>query len=234
MDRFIIRFIYEIIKNDTVEIIIIKYKNGLLEKHLGDILIKAYKKDDPLIQSIWGVDTTRLHFILKKEEWTSDNCGIKLTEFVIDPFLESVKKMIDKYCDDNQPNREDNKSAFDNFTKKWKFCQEILVDISKKKLHKQILKYINPHLKLTPDDIKIKSHNKKKNSDTESESESEKSSSESDKKPKKKIRHKQKSETSTSEESSADSVTKRQIKILHPKKITKKVIVVQESDSDSE
>jgi len=150
-------------KNDTVELIVTKYKNDLLDRHLGDILVKAYKKDDPQFQSVWGIDATRMHFILKQKKWTNDNCGVKLTEFVIDPFLRSVEKMIQKYCIDNKSQNEDDndkynidkntKSAFDKFTKKWGICQEILMDISKKKIHKQILKYISPRLKLTQCDI---------------------------------------------------------------------------------
>ena len=158
-------------KNEVVEMIIIKYKNGLLDKYLGDILIKSYKKDDSTLQSLWGVDTTRMHFILKQKEWTSDNCGVKLTELVIDPFLKSVNNMILKYCVTERPNKEDDennveeydekraKSAFDIFTKKWEICQEIVIDLSKKKIHKQILKYITPHLKLTQHEIKKKSKN---------------------------------------------------------------------------
>ena len=167
-------------KSDTVEMIIIKYKNGLLDKHLGDILVKAYKKNDPQFQSVWGVDVTRFHFILKQKEWTSDNCGIKLTELIIDPFLESVEKMVLNYCEsENKNNRDisdsdsvdsyyngekiDEKSTFDKYTKKWGFCQNILIDISKCKLHKQILKYITPHLKLTQCDVsdKAQKNNKK-------------------------------------------------------------------------
>jgi hypothetical protein len=185
-------------KNDTVETIIIKYQNGLLDKHLGDILIKSYKKEDPTIQSIWGVDATRLHFILKKEEWTSDNCGLKLTEFVIDPFLKSVENMICVYRKTNQQNNcKSDHVLLDAYPRKFLTCEEILVDISKKKLHKQILKYINPHLKLIPEDIKTKSLEKH-----------------------------------TSESESSNCSTKKQIKILHPKKKYKKIIV-QESDSDS-
>lgn len=162
-------------KNDTVEIIIVKHRNKLLDKYLGDILVRAYKKDDPEIQSIWNVDTTRLHFILKEKEWTSDNCGIKLTNFVIDPFLKSMETMIHEYCrlhNDERMNFNryvetnigdnictDTNLEFEMFTQKWGFCQEILIDISKKKLHKQILKHISSRLKLSLDTIKDKQTN---------------------------------------------------------------------------
>lgn len=144
--------------NDTVETIIIKYKNKLLDQYLGDILVGAYKKDDPEIQSVWGVDSTRLHFILKQKEWTSDNCGIKLTEIIINPLLKSVEKMIKKYCEKDKPieSQDDDGVLIDNFPKKWGLCQELLIDISKNKLHKQILKYISSRLKLTYDVPTIK------------------------------------------------------------------------------
>lgn len=154
-------------QNDTVETIIIKYKNKLLDQYLGDILVKAYKTDDPEIQSVWGVDSARLHFILKQKEWTSDNCGIKLTEIIINPLLRSVDKMIKKYCETNKPtndpddeiDHDSTRSALDKFARKWAICQELLLDISKNKLHKQILKYISSRLKLTYDVPQKKSDN---------------------------------------------------------------------------
>jgi hypothetical protein len=203
---------------DTVETIIIKHKNRLLDKHLGDILVGAYKKEDPEIQSVWGVDTNRLHFILKREEWTSDDCGLKLTNFVIDPFLKSVEKMIRNYCTNYQPNNketseyENNKSSYDTFVKKWKFCEEILIDISKGKLHKQILKYISPRLKLTSDVI-FKKSNKKKHSGNESMSDSDDVSSES---------------------TSSNSPEKKPRKVRPSKKPSKNMIIYNNSDSDTD
>ena len=204
-------------KNDAAEAIIIKFKNNLLDQYLGEILIKAYKKNDSTLQSVWGVDATRMHFILKQKKWTSDNCGVKLTELVIDPFLKSVEKMIKNYCEKNKKKSEkkDNnkdsdeeydekqaKTEFDKFTKKWAICQEILIELSKRKIHKQILKYISPHLKLTLSNI-----DNKCDSDSDDDK-SESSSSSSDKKPKK-------------------------IKSCKHKSIKKKIIV-SDSDSDSD
>jgi len=200
-------------KNDTVDVIIIKHKNKLLDRYLGDILIKAYKKNDPEIQSFWNVDPNRLNFILKEEKWTSDNCGIRLTNFIIDPFLKSVDIMIREYCELHNKHKTDsdsdsaveedrkkNKSSFDLFATKWGYCQEILIDISNKKLHKQLLKYISAPLKLPLGSFKNKQS---------SESESSFEPSSSDEKPKRIVKN-----------------------IIEKKTKQKKIIVHSDSDSD--
>jgi hypothetical protein len=180
--------------NDTIETIIKKYKNKLLDKHFGDIIINAYKKDDPELQSFWGVDTSRLHFILKQNQWVSDKSGTRLTELVIDPFLCKVDEMIRAYISERTQN-EYNKgkkytpSTLGDFPTNFVYCNEILMDISKKKLHKRLLQHISPHFELTPNAINTISAKKRNvcdNSDSESHIDSmSTTSSEHAKKPKK-------------------------------------------------
>ena len=135
---------------DTVNIILTRHKNKKLKEYLGDILIDAYKKDDPKLQSFWGVDTSRLHFILKKTEWTNDKSGLNLTELLIAPFLKKVDEMIHKYMETGYENmKNDDSSVINSFPVNVLFCNEILVSISKKKLHRSILKYISPHFELS-------------------------------------------------------------------------------------
>ena len=120
---------------DVVELIIKNHNNYQLDKYLGNILIDAYKTDNPKHQSLWNVDTTRLHFILNDNGWTSDNCGIKLNNLIINPFLKIVKIMINEYI-------EHDNADFDKKT-----CQQILSDIDNNKIHKRILKHMGAELK---------------------------------------------------------------------------------------
>jgi len=164
--------------HDAIETIIRKHKNKLLDKHLGNIIVNAYKKDDPELQSFWGVDTSRLHFILKQGQWVSDKSGTKLNELIIDPFLCKVDDMIREYISERTKSEynKDKKytpSSLGNFPANFVYCNEILIDISKNKLHKKILQNISPHFELTTKDIDTVIANKiknKHNDDTDTES----------------------------------------------------------------
>ena len=146
--------------NDAVEIFITRHKNKGLKEYLANIIINEYKKDDPQSQSLWGVDTTRFHFIVKQKEWTSDKGGTKLTELIINPFLAHVEKMIREYMKDKTTNCDP--LILDDFSKKIILCMEILADITKRKMHKHILHHIISHFELTSeiiDTLKNNSHN---------------------------------------------------------------------------
>ena len=47
-------------KNRFIDIIIHKHDKNVLDRYLGDIIIKCYKKKDPKKQSLWSSDTSRL------------------------------------------------------------------------------------------------------------------------------------------------------------------------------
>ncbi len=134
-------------ENDAIDIIINKHKNKILIEYLGDIIIGAYKKDDPKLQSIWGIDTSRLNFALKQTEWTSDKKGINFTKLIISPLLKKVEEMIHEYTGNKI--KGDNISAINDLGTNILSCEEIKVAISKKILHKKILQYITPHFEFT-------------------------------------------------------------------------------------
>ena len=204
---------------DTVDIIIKRHRNKKLKEHLGDILIDAYKKDDPKLQSFWGVDTSRLHFILKKTEWTSDKSGINLTKLLIDPFLNKVDEMIRKYLKDGCKNMIDSYSTTtDNFPTNVLLCNEILVDISKKTLHKKILKYISPHFELTSCGVNDK---QTKNSHSLNTDELISNDSESE------------TDSCSSESVSSSSSDRKPRKITQTSKQKKKIVVSKKYESSS-
>jgi hypothetical protein len=202
---------------DTVDIIIIRHKNKKLKEYLGDILIDAYKKDDPKLQSFWGVDTSRLHFILKRTEWTTDKNGINLTKLLITPFLKKVGEMIHEYMKAGYEymknnNSSDNYSMTSSFPVNVLFCNEILANISKKKLHRSILKYISPHFDLSLCDDK-KKHTKKNDLDSGNDSNSD--------------------TTDSSDSESSSSSDKKTKKIIHANKPKKKIVVSKKYESSS-
>lgn len=95
-----------LLEYDDIEFIdvLIRYSNDkLLDKYLGDFLIKYYKKEKPEDQSLWNSDTSRLTYIIKQllhnktSDWIVDKKGIKISEYIISPLLNYIKKLINDY-----------------------------------------------------------------------------------------------------------------------------------------
>ena len=172
-------------ENDAINIIITKHKNKILKEYLGDIIIGAYKKEDPQLQSIWGIDTSRFNFALKQTEWTSDKNGINLTKLIITPLLNKVQEMIHEYTKNKI--KCNNISEIDDLRTNILSCEEIKSAIGKKKLHKKILQYITPHFEFTSNiinSISKKNINESYSDDMQSESDM---SNSPIKKPKKQV-----------------------------------------------
>jgi hypothetical protein len=90
-------------KYQPIDYIFSSYDNKELDKWIGDLIIKIYKKENPFDQSIWSTDTSRFSFLVcqvvqnasgKKNEWITDKSGHKVTEIIIDPTLELLKSKI--------------------------------------------------------------------------------------------------------------------------------------------
>lgn len=137
---------------DVVNTLVIKHRNKILKEYFGDIIISAYKKDDPELQSVWGIDTSRLIFTIKQEDWIRDKKGVTLTQLIISPLLTKADEMINNYilkkANLNAPN------GINELSNNYLMCHEIKAEISKKTLHKKILQYITPFLEFNSNVIK--------------------------------------------------------------------------------
>ena len=124
-----------------------------MNKYLGDIIIKYYKKKDPKNQSIFNSDTTRLTYVIRELfddqqiDWTIDKKGIKTTNYIINPFLDHIDDIIKEYMqnkttfDRKTATTRELEANFSNLTA----CGEIIISIEKKELGDEILKYIAPY-----------------------------------------------------------------------------------------
>lgn len=144
-------------KNTTkfIEEILSAYKNKFLSKYLGDAIISIYKKKNPEDQSIWNTDTTRLTYLLKEllgnktSNWIVDKKGIKTREYIIDPVLTHIRKLLLKYnayADRKKikPNSVEFEIALENSKALLKLANEIDKGI----IAGIVLKYISPRLQL--------------------------------------------------------------------------------------
>lgn len=149
---------------DLLEIVFTYQKEKKLYKYLGDIIINAYKKEDPKKQSIWNSDTTRLTYVIrdiidKNPDWIVDKKGVKTTKYIIEPLLGYLRKLLNKFIDENCLENFVNEPLiqFKKRTDGLQSTSEILFDISNNLLAPQIIKYIAPHFYLTKNDELIES-----------------------------------------------------------------------------
>jgi len=145
---------YNVPKNYTSgDVIIFKHKHHILHKYLGDIIIDEYKTAKPEDQSFWNSDSVRLSFIVREvlksgdDEWITDKSGIKLTNLIISPMLDSVKEVMKEYVDTQIKlinDREDDTELTTNMA----VATDVIFNVNKSILHDAILKYIAPHFDL--------------------------------------------------------------------------------------
>jgi hypothetical protein len=141
-------------KEDRIQLtetLIYNAKLKSLDKLLGNHIIKYYKKDNPLKQSIYTTDCSRLNYIVRElienvEKWEIDKNGIKICTKIIKPLidkciellLEYQKELIDELAEGNYRNKE-NVHIIIN----------IIMSIDKGSLESDINKYIAPHFNIT-------------------------------------------------------------------------------------
>lgn len=90
-------------KDRFINTIVVKHEKNILDRYLGDIIIKCYKKKNPKDQSLWSSDTSRLTYVIrelfanKKIDWTVDKKGVKTRNYIVKPLLEHVEKLMKEY-----------------------------------------------------------------------------------------------------------------------------------------
>lgn len=142
------------IKDDDkiVEDLLSYYKHKTLIRYLGDIIINIYKKEDPKKQSIWNSDVSRRNYLLrelvgKTASWIKDYKGVKITEIIIEPFIEKIRELLVKYLKTPFMNPEhkilEKQVEIRYFNND--LIMDIIRDIDDNKLHMDINKYIAPY-----------------------------------------------------------------------------------------
>lgn len=136
------------------EDILSAYKHKTLNKYLGEMILKLYKKEDPKHQSIWNTDNTRLTYLIKEllnnksSNWVVDRKGIKTIEYLIDPVLEHIKKLLTFYqYNYTIPEKGQNITEMEMVLENSKKILELINDIDDGIVAKDALKFISSHLK---------------------------------------------------------------------------------------
>ena len=139
---------------EIVENIISAYKHKTLDRHIGDLILKLYKKENPLDQSIWNTDDNRLTYIIKEllnnksSNWIVDKKGVKTVQYLISPLLEYIKKLIITYQENYSiPESTRNVVEIDMLLENNKKIIEIINGIDDGNIAKDVLKFISTHLR---------------------------------------------------------------------------------------
>lgn len=133
------------------ELIIHNFESNTLDKFLGDMIIKVYKKKNPKHQSMWTTDTSRLSFIVRqligttgKNEWVNDKSGIKINQLIVIPILERVKIAMVNYIEKCGKKTNIDGKNMSSIMENMYIAQRVIYSITKEYLNKDIIKYIAP------------------------------------------------------------------------------------------
>jgi hypothetical protein len=118
-----------------------------LHEHLGNNIVTRYKKDDPNKQSFWVSDVSRKKFIVNKDDtWKTDNKGVEINKYIINPLLDEVIDIMDTYCKskscDIDAMTKEEKNTYADIEKQ---LLEIKANKGKGKIKKSIIINIMPH-----------------------------------------------------------------------------------------
>ena len=139
--------------------IICKYEKNTLDRYLGKIIIKTYKKKNPKKQSIWSSDTSRLTYVVrelfanKKIDWTIDKKGVKAKNYIINPLLKHIKQLLQEYIKIYSITERDEIDMRDYAPKLHKMNKmtQIMQSIDNGKLAENVLNHIAPEFYLNKD-----------------------------------------------------------------------------------
>ena len=83
--------------------IVYSMKNKILHEKIGNLILDKYLNPDNITKrNIFTSDITRLIYLIfqiigKEKNWLSDKNGMMLTEMIIDPIMDKIKKIMNKY-----------------------------------------------------------------------------------------------------------------------------------------
>jgi hypothetical protein len=94
----------ELAEQYVAEKLIVLYSNEKFVDYICNIIKNAYKTENPMDQTFWSTDVSRLIYIVrstikKKDAWIYDKKGLKIKQSIIDPLLDEVNDILVKYID---------------------------------------------------------------------------------------------------------------------------------------
>jgi hypothetical protein len=97
--------------DDLIQICISHQRHNSLHTFIGNIIASCYKTADPMDQSIWNSDVSRLTFIIRDKvkniegkkgakyvnKWIQDKKGVTVNKRIVTPILKFLRNTLDSY-----------------------------------------------------------------------------------------------------------------------------------------
>lgn len=137
-----------ITNNEFMQNLTYDYNNNFLDRFLGNIIIKCYKKNNPDEQSIWTTDTSRTNYVIRqlvnnKLSWFRDINAIQTNKIIIEPILKILKECIHDFLKVPILNLNENERIL-QFDRNQTLAKIILY-IDNPKIYKNIHNYISTY-----------------------------------------------------------------------------------------
>jgi len=151
-------------KHPIEDVVIHQFNSKTLYRFLGNVLIKEFKKEDEIDQSLWTTDSSRLCFIIKQivgdkggEKWIADKSGIEITKLLISPLVDRVTEMMSEYSNKlmDEIKKSDDSEQSKKAMEKMYDIGVVIRGIIKNDMNKDILKYIAPYFNINVKNVEL-------------------------------------------------------------------------------
>jgi len=132
-----------------------EYKYGTFIVNLSQSIINLIKNKDERWQSVFNTDVSRQNYVVKinDDKWNEDIAGKRFSNYIINPLLKSIGKLLSEYRENNIEKDKGKKLGFDVYLDYMKTSLSFESDIINGKLLKPILKEVSPFLRLIIDEL---------------------------------------------------------------------------------
>lgn len=138
--------------------LVIKYKNNLFIKCVGDFIVNNYKKDDPLEQSVFNCDIARNNYKYIEDglKWYNDRSGNQTKHIAIKPVLEYIKiKLMDHFTNEKREEIIKNNVNVAYQLELYALSIKLNDEINSGTIESKILRYVSSQLPLSGNQQKL-------------------------------------------------------------------------------
>jgi len=132
--------------------LIYHFKYNIFVQNISKSILKLINHKDPQNQQIWNTDITRQNYVVKisQTKWNSDIAGIRFTNFIIKPLLDSIHNLINVYRTTSVEKENVQDKSHNEFICHIEYIKLILsfeCALENDSFIKPILKFITPYIR---------------------------------------------------------------------------------------
>lgn len=77
--------------------LVYQYVKGYLIDNLSKTILNLLNHKKPNLQPIYNTDSSRKNYVIKTKDWNEDLAGVKFTDYIIKPLLNSIGSLLKDY-----------------------------------------------------------------------------------------------------------------------------------------